>query len=167
MDQENPLIPTSLNTAQPAPSSCCQTNVTIEEVDDEDAVPVTPIHSHHVTFAEILFSTPSSEDVLFRGQSSWPSTPLQPESPEHEDYNDVFQSLGSSTRSAPSPLPSTPTPSHHNHGQQNHSPRAGPHSTRRSSHASGPAGNRLGHKAKDVFMFFTKEDKRYYCMFCK
>lgn len=71
--------------------------MTIEEVDDEDAVPVTPIHSRHVTFAEIPFSTPSSEDVLFRGRSSWPSTPLQPESPEHEDFNDVFQSPGSST----------------------------------------------------------------------
>ena len=141
--------------------------MTIEEVDDEDAVPVTPIHSRHVTFAEIPFSTPSSEDVLFRGRSSWPSTPLQPESPEHEDFNDVFQSPGSSTQSTPSPLPSTPTPSHRNHGQRNHSPRAGPHSTRRSSHASGPAGNRSGHKAKDVYMFFMKEDNRYYCMFCK
>ena len=67
----------------------------------------------------------------------------------------------------PISFPSTPTSSHHNHGQWNYSPRAGPHSTRRSSHASGPTGNRSGHKAKNVYMFFTKEDNRYYCMFCK
>jgi len=173
------MITPATHTAQPLPSSH-QTDVTIGGVGGQDAVPVTPPHSRHVTFAEIPFSTPSSEDVLFRGRFSQPSMPLEPEPPEHEDFNDVFQvplSTGScaSVRSTSffsqhhhdSSIPSTPTPSHRNHGRQNHTPRAGPHSTRRSAHSSGPAGNRTGHKANDVYTFFTKEDDRHYCMFCR
>ena len=117
-NQKYPPIPTSQNTIQPGPPSCHQTNVTFEEVDDKDAVPVTPTCSHHVTFAGIPFSTPSSEDVLIKGQS----TPLQPESSEYEYFNDVFQSpsSGSSLQSTPSPSPSqcSPTPSYHHHSPQ-------------------------------------------------
>lgn len=163
-NQKNPPILTSQNTTQLAPPSCHWTNVAIEEVNDEDTVSVTPTHSHHATFAEIPFSTPSGEDVLFKRQS----TPLQLKYPECEYFYDVFQSSssGSSTQSTLSPSqcsPSTPTPSHCKCGWQDHSPRAGTHSTRGSTHASGTTGNRMGYKANDVYTIFTKEDDRYVC----
>ena len=68
--QEDPLTPAAENVrvspeAGPSQLPPYQTTVTIEEVEDEDA-PVTPYSSCHITFADVLFLTPLSHDVLFR-----------------------------------------------------------------------------------------------------
>lgn len=46
-------------------------------------------------------------------------------------------------------------------------PRAGPHSHNRTRHHVGPAGNRKGHVAADVWTFFEKDGSECTCIFCK
>ena len=157
------------------PAQASRRHATVEEVDDEDAGPITPPR-RHVTFNTTL--NPPSPDLPSEKDSH-----SIPSSPSHEDFTDeVFNNSPSPSRphtpdSPPTHAPSTPhtphTPTHHmqnlqtprrNHGRSDHTPRTGRHSTCRQT--SGPAGNKKEHKATDVWPFFSKEGNKHQCNFC-
>ena len=151
-----------------------QRSAYIEDIPDEEdsAPPVTPSRSRPAK--HVLFNLPGTplmtENSVF-GESphraaTHPSSPtssttssaeFERESDDtHEDFSHVFNIPQPSRSHVP---PSTPS-----RRSQDHSPRTGPHSTRKSS---GPAGNKKRHAAKDIWTFFVLEDKRNFCIFCQ
>jgi hypothetical protein len=162
---------------------------TVEDVIDEDGppVPVTPSRSRPAK--HVLFNLPgtplTAENNIFgssrrqtavslsRTPSSSSNSSNSDEDDTHEDFSDVFGLPPAAHHVAPSGRSRT-TPEHITSSRQttptwspgrwSSSPRAGPHSTKKSA---SPAGNKKNRKAKDVWPFFECENGRRVCIFCQ
>lgn len=122
--------------------------------------PMTP--AHHV-----IFKLPEPPN-LFR--SSAHRTPAAATSvahwaqanptPTHEDFSFVFTPTSAWDTATPG------TPTRWNHGHHHGTPRFGQHSTIRALREAGPAGNKRGKEATDIWPFSEESGNRQVCKFC-
>lgn len=132
------------------------------DIDDPFVIPGTGLLQvdQHVAFV-----SPSQWDSPWlHSLSDAPQQAAALETPlnyQTEDFRWVFETPGSTFCINQQTLS---TSIHHNHGQKDKTPRAGPHSTHRSAKKK-----KMKHKKTDnVYPFFPQgTDSRRYCVFCK
>lgn len=157
---------------------------TVEDIEDEDEDPfrVPPANTHpeiHPSDFRQGLNNPMTpaRHVVFRLPeppnpfgSSARRTPAAAASaarqartnptPTHEEFSFVY--TPTSARGTATPA----TPTRRNHGRRDGTPRFGRHSTVRALREAGPAGNKRGKEATDIWPFFEESGNKRACKFC-